>query len=54
MQITQIDIVYAAIGLHNFIKLHPENEEDIYYISIDILDDIRNDSGIPTMQSSST
>lgn len=51
MQVTQIDIIYAVIGLHNFIKSHLGNEEDIYYIPVDIPDDTRSDSSIPTMQS---
>lgn len=52
-QATQIDIVYAAMGLHNFIKVHPGNEEDIYSAPIDIPDDAGSDGGIPTIQSSS-
>ena len=51
-QATQIDIVYAAMGLHNFIKSHPGNEEDIYYTPINISDDAGNDGGILNMQSS--
>lgn len=35
------------MGLHNFIKLHPGNEEDMYYTPIDIPDD----GGILNMQS---
>lgn len=52
-QATQVDIIYAVMGLHNFIKSHPGNEEDIYYTPIDIPDDAGSDGGIPTMQSSS-
>lgn len=54
LQATQIDIVYAAISLHNFIQSHPENEKDIYYMLTDIPDDSGSDSGISIMQSSST
>lgn len=35
------------MGLHNFIKLNPGNEEDIYYTPINIPDD----GGILNMQS---
>lgn len=35
------------MGLHNFFKLHPGNEEDIYYTPINI----RDDDGILNMQS---
>lgn len=52
-QATQVDIVYAAMGLHNFIKMHPGNEEDIYSAPVDIPHNTRSDGGIPTMQSSS-
>lgn len=48
-----MDIVYAAIGLYNFIKSHLGNEKDIYYMPTDIPDDIGSDGGIPIMQSSS-
>lgn len=51
-QATQIDIVYAAMGLHNFIKSHPGNEEDIYYTPTDIPDDAGSNSGAPIIQSS--
>lgn len=40
--------------LHNFIKSHLGNEENIYYIPIDISNNTGSDSSIPTMQSSST
>lgn len=49
----QIYIIYAAIGLYNFIKSHPGNEEDIYHTPIDIPDDAGSDGGILTTQSSS-
>lgn len=52
-QAMQIDIAYAAMRLHNFIKSHPGNEEDIYYTQIDIPDDAGRQGGIPTTQSSS-
>lgn len=38
--------------LHNFIKLYPGNKKEIYYISINIPNNIRNESIIFTMQSS--
>lgn len=53
-QTTQVDIVYAAMDLHNFIKAHPGIEEDIYHILIDIPDDAGADNGGGTLQSSST
>lgn len=53
MQATQIDIVYAIIGLHNFIKVHPRNEEDIYFAPINTFDNARSDGNISTMQSNS-
>lgn len=49
----QIDIVYAVMRLHNFIKLHLRNKKNIYFISIDILDDARSNSDIAIIQSSS-
>lgn len=42
------------MGLHNFIKSHLGKKEDINYTPIDIPDDVRSDSGIATMYSSST
>lgn len=44
-----MDIVYAAIGLYNFIQSHPENEKDIYYMLTDIPDDAGSDGGISIM-----
>ena len=41
----QIDIRYVTMGLHNFIKSHPGNEEDIYYTRTDIFDDAGSDGG---------
>lgn len=52
-QARQINIVYAAMGLYNFIKSHPGNEKDIYYTPTNISDGAGSDVGILTMQSSS-
>lgn len=51
-QATQIDIVYIAIGLHNFIKSNFENEKDIYYIPINIFDDTDSNGDKLIIQSS--
>lgn len=48
----QIDNMYVAIGLHNFIKSHSRNKEDIYYTLTNVLDDISNNSGVIMIQSS--
>lgn len=40
--------------LHNFIKAHFENKKDIYFASVDMLNNTKSDSSIPIMQSSST
>lgn len=53
LQAIPIDIVYAPIGLHNFIKSYLENEEDIYYTPTDILDDISSYSSASIIQFSS-
>lgn len=53
-QATRLDIVYAATGLHNFIKSHPGKKEGMYYMTTDVPDDEGNDGGVPIMQSSST
>lgn len=49
----QIDIVYAGMGLHNFIKSHPGNGEDMYYTPTGIPDDAGSDGGAAIIQSSS-
>lgn len=41
------------MGLHNFIKSHPGNEEDIYYTPTDIPDDAGSNGGAPIIPSSS-
>lgn len=53
-QTTQVDIVYAVLGLHNFIKIHPGNEEDIYYVPMEIPDDAEIDKGGGTQKSDSS
>ena len=53
-QTTQVDIVYSVMGLHNFIKIHPGHEEDIYNASVDIPDNTEKDNEEGTQQSDST
>ncbi len=53
-QTTQVDIVYAVMGLHNFIRIHPGHEEDIYNAPVDIPDNTTGDSEGGTQQSNST
>lgn len=51
---TQVDIVYAVMGLHNFIKIRPDHEEDIYNAPMDIPDNTEADNEGGTQQSDST
>ncbi len=53
-QTTQIDIVYAIIWLHNFIKIYSGYEENIYNAPINIPDNTVRDSERGTQQSNST
>lgn len=50
-QVTQIDNVYIAMGLHNFIKIQPKNEKIIYFALIDISNNVGSDNNIFIIQS---
>lgn len=49
----QIDIIYVAMGVHNFIKSYLRNKKDIYSTLTNIPDNAKNNGTIPIMQSSS-
>lgn len=44
LQTTQVDIIYAIMGLHNFIKIYLGHKEDIYNTFINILDNTEIDN----------
>ena len=53
-QTTQVDIVYAVMGLHNFIKIHSSHKKDIYNTPMDIPDNTESNNEGRTQQSDST